>query len=228
LDNHYETLKTLAFQAGASAFGIGEIGDLRDKFEGLSKDFTDNMDRGVSVGVRLSEAVLKGVLIAPTRHYLHHYRMVNMLLDQIAVRLTNELQTMGYMALPIPASQIVDWEAQTAHLSHKMIAVRAGVGWIGRNNLLIHPEFGSNIRLVTVLTDGAFATDKPLEANCGNCRACIKSCPVNAIGQTYQEWDKVACLEKLKYYSKHYNIGQYICGLCVKVCHGARTIRKAG
>jgi len=154
--------------------------------------------------------------------------MLNILLDQTAVKITLAIEANGYNALPIPASQIIDWEKQTAHLSHKMIALRAGIGWIGRNNLLVHPEFGSQIRIATVLTDISFETDTPTdktgagglsgEENCGNCRKCIEACPVSAIGETHNEWNKAACLEKLKYFAKAHNVGQYICGLCIKVC----------
>lgn len=214
----YEELKKIAYSAGASVFGVGYIEDLRSHFDALPLDQTKGLDYGVSIGVRVSDAVLRGVITGPTRHYLHHYKMLNFLLDQCALKVSLAIQAQGYNAMPIPATQIIDWEKQTAHLSHKMIALRAGIGWIGRNNLLVHPEFGSRIRLVTILTDLPLDTDRPLERDCGSCRECIKVCPVSAIGETHREWDKAACLEKLKYFAKSCNIGQYICGLCVKVC----------
>jgi epoxyqueuosine reductase QueG len=99
-----------------------------------------------------------------------------------------------------------------------MIALRAGIGWIGRNNLLVHPEYGSKIRLATVLTDMPLESGKPVEKDCGDCKKCVEICPVSAISETYKEWNKQACLEKLKYFAKAHNVGQYICGLCVKVC----------
>jgi len=255
----YNKLKELAFSEGVSAFGVGYTDDLRPLFEALSLEQTQGLSYGISIGVRVSDSVLEGIIDGPTRHYLHHYKMLNLLLDQTALKLSLVIQSSGYSALPIPASQIIDWERQTAHLSHKMIALRAGLGWIGRNNLLVHPEFGSKIRLATVLTNMPLKTDKPIETNsslspgnpptspfkkrgqrgifkgglgrifkkermkfsgqdCGNCRKCIEICPVSAIGETYKEWNKSACVEKLRYFSKAYNVGQYICGLCVKVC----------
>jgi len=50
------------------------------------------------------------------------------LLDQIGLKLTGLLQRNGYRALPIPASQIVDWDTQRAHVSHKRVAELAGLG----------------------------------------------------------------------------------------------------
>jgi epoxyqueuosine reductase QueG len=221
----HDELKGIALSSGASVFGVGYIEDLRPHFDALPLEHTEGLSYGISIGARVSVSVLKGVIIGPTRHYLHHYKMLNLLLDQTALKLSLAIQGRGYNALPIPVSQIIDWEKQTAHLSHKMIALRAGIGWLGRNNLIIHPAFGSKIRLATVLTDMPLKTDNPLEKvgttrfrDCGDCKKCIEICPVSAIGETYKQWDKTACLEKLKYFAKAHNVGQYICGLCIKVC----------
>jgi epoxyqueuosine reductase QueG len=214
----YDELKELALSSGASAFGVAEIDDLRSKFEALPLEQTEGLKYGISIAVRVSDPVLKGIINWPTRHYLHHYKALNMLLDQITLRLTMAIQNKGHRAMPIPASQLLDWKAQTAHLSHKMIALRAGLGWIGRNSLLVHPEYGSKIRISTVLTDMPLKTDVPVEGGCGECKKCISICPVSAISESYKDWDRQACLEKLKYFAKEHNIGQYICGLCVKVC----------
>jgi epoxyqueuosine reductase QueG len=214
----YDELKGIAFSSGASAFGAGQIEDLREHFDALPLEQTEGLSYGISIGARVSDAVLRNVVIGPTRLYLHHYRMLNLFLDQCALRISLDIQKKGGNALPIPASQIMDWEKQTAHLSHKMIALRAGIGWIGRNNLLVHPECGSRIRLASVLTDVPLASDSLVERDCGTCRKCIEICPVTAIKETHEQWDKAACLEKLKYFAKVHNVGQYICGLCVKVC----------
>ncbi|MEF9476294.1 MAG: hypothetical protein L0958_06390 [Candidatus Mariimomonas ferrooxydans] len=222
----YDELKEIALSSGAVVFGAGFIDDLKGHFDALSLEQTEGLSHGISIGVRVSDSVLKGIITGPTRHYLHHYKMLNLLLDQCALRVALAIQQNGYNALPIPASQIVDWENQTAHLSHKMIALRAGAGWIGRNNLLVHPEFGSRIRLATVLTDmpvNPSLTKGGMgglteEENCGSCKKCIEICPVSAIGQTHEQWNRKACLEKLKDFAKTRNVGQYICGLCVKVC----------
>lgn len=214
----YQKLKDLALSSGASAFGVGTIDDLRHHFDALPLEQTEGLKFGISIAVRVSDPVLNGIIDRPTRHYLHHYKMLNQLLDQAALRISIAVSEEGYNAMPIPASQIVDWQAQTAHLSHKMIALRAGTGWIGRNNLLVHPKFGSRIRITSVLTDMPLETDKPLESGCGECRRCISACPVSAIRESSKDWDRAACLEKLKFFAKEYNIGQYICGLCVKAC----------
>lgn len=220
-------IKKAAREAGASIVGVGRVGDLLEGFGLLSPQAKEGLVHGISLGVRLSRRILTEIEDHPTKLYFYHYRRLNHALDQLALELTNRLQEDGYNALPIPASQTVDWEGQRGHLSHKVIALRAGLGWLGRNCLLVHPTYGAQVRYVTVLTDAPLAVDSPLEgAGCGSCEACVQVCPVQAIGSDWRQYEKGRCLEKLKEFSKRYSIGHYICGLCVKACPGpARNTR---
>ncbi|OQC05576.1 MAG: Epoxyqueuosine reductase [Candidatus Hydrogenedentes bacterium ADurb.Bin101] len=60
-------------------------------------------------------------------------------------------------------------------------AARAGMGWIGRNGLVIHPRFGSWFFLATIITDANLVPDDLLPERCGTCTACVGACPTGAI-----------------------------------------------
>lgn len=69
----------------------------------------------------------------------------------------------------------------TAPLRERYWAVRAGVGFIGLNNQLIVPGVGSGVFLAEILWTGTAEADKPLEADCLHCEACVKACPGSAL-----------------------------------------------
>lgn len=60
-------------------------------------------------------------------------------------------------------------------------AYRAGLGWIGKNSLLLHPVYGSWVHLGVILTTAKLAADSPLPDGCGTCMRCIEGCPTGAI-----------------------------------------------
>jgi len=210
-------LKEIAKNFGSIFFGVADISAIKKDFL-ISQNVLADLNRGIVLGARLSDPVLDDITDYPTKHYFHHYKTANMFLDQMAFKLSGIIQSGGYKAMPVAASQLIDWEKQKAHLSHKHIGVLAGLGWIGRNNLLVNKEFGSRFRLVTILTDMDLESDKPLKFDCGSCRACIETCPAKAIKENTHDFDHIACYEKLREFQKKGLVGQYICGVCVKAC----------
>jgi epoxyqueuosine reductase QueG len=219
-EKDYQKLKNFALEQGLSLFGVADIKDIREEFL-IDKNLRNKFHRAISLGKRLLDSVLEDIIDKPTPLYFHHYRQLNFFLDRAAFDISSSIQKLGFKALPIPASQILDWEKQKAHLSHKKIGYLAGLGWIGRNNLLVNPELGARFRLVTVLTDMTLEADRPLNKDCGKCRKCLEICPAQAIKERKEDFDHWACFEKLKEFRKTGIVGQHICGVCVKACPGS-------
>jgi epoxyqueuosine reductase len=69
----------------------------------------------------------------------------------------------------------------TGELIDVAVAQRAGLGFIGKNGLLITEEFGSWVYLGEIITNIEFEPDEPIENECGDCTRCIDSCPTQAL-----------------------------------------------
>jgi epoxyqueuosine reductase QueG len=137
--------------------------------------------------------------------------------------------------MPIPASQITNARLHKGAISHKAIAAIAGLGWIGRSQLLVNPKLGPRLRLASILTDMPLQPGKPVRNRCGECEACVKACPTHAIkpvgvmeaGWVREEvFDPDACFQRLVKFRDDPLYGASICGICVKVCPFGRKPRR--
>lgn len=237
---NYEDLKAYAERQGAILFGVADVTAVKDRFYIEPKSAVEGLDYGISIGVRLSGRILDTVVNEPTKLYAFHYKRINSLLDEIALKLGGFIQNSGYSALPIPASHVEDWQNQRGVVSHKMVGRLAGMGFIGRSALLVNHRFGAQVRYATILTDFPLKADEPRPCpvparssgactkgrdgpdnnGCGDCRACIEVCPVKAIKKDVKDFNMAVCRELLKTFANKPGIGHSICGICVKVCKG--------
>ena len=71
--------------------------------------------------------------------------------------------------------------AEKNRIPHKMAAVRAGIGWQGKNSLILTEKFGSWITLYSLVVDGEFEPDDQSSGSCRSCQACQRVCPTQAI-----------------------------------------------
>jgi epoxyqueuosine reductase len=69
----------------------------------------------------------------------------------------------------------------SAPLAERTLAARAGLGFIGKNRMLINPELGPQIFLAEIVTSLKLPPDEPIKTNCSNCNKCLTACPTGAL-----------------------------------------------
>jgi epoxyqueuosine reductase len=121
------------------------------------------------------------ILHQPNKAYIARYalgrdyhKIMRGYLQKLAQKMQNEFGVFNYRCF-----------TDSAPVLEKPLAVKAGIGWQGKNSLVISPKYGSWIVLGEIFTDLPLSIDKPEEDQCGNCATCIKACPTKAIVAPY-------------------------------------------
>ena len=114
----------------------------------------------------------------------------------------------------------------TSPILEKALAVMAGLGWPGKNSLVVNPNKGSYFVLGEIITDLSIEADDPLNHSCGDCTKCLTACPTGAIIKPHII-DSRRCLSYLtiehkgilpKEYNNCIKPDQYGCDICQEVC----------
>ena len=141
-----QQLKDFAKELGADIVGFCELSSPPIKE-------LPQLPFAVSVGVKLSDGILKTIDNAPSYMYFQHYRTANTLLDNVAFRLARKIEELGYLSFPIAASQSLGKSnPYRGVFPHKTAAALAGLGFVGKSGLFLSNDYGSKVRLATVLT----------------------------------------------------------------------------
>ncbi|UCF33970.1 MAG: tRNA epoxyqueuosine(34) reductase QueG [Phycisphaerales bacterium] len=145
-----------------------------------------------------------------------YHRIVKDRLLTLADRLRERLPQ------PFHARACVD----TAPLLEREVAAAAGIGWIGKNTVLLNRELGSYFFLGALLTTLDLPPDRPVDDYCGTCARCLEACPTSAFPAPYQ-MDASRCISYFTIEHRgeipaefHKAMGDWIfgCDACQEVC----------
>jgi NAD-dependent dihydropyrimidine dehydrogenase PreA subunit len=189
-------LRELCLDAGADDIGFVSIDDAAldvDREDALTA--LPGAKTLISVCVRTNRDNVRSAMRSIANHEFHEgYDEVNAVGREIVRRLERE----GIRAVSPPAAFPQEMQRPPTTkiwvLSHKRIAVAAGLGHMGIHRCVIHPRFGSFILLDSILIEpGLDAYSRPVEFNpCLGCNLCVASCPVGAI-EADGSFDMLTC-----------------------------------
>jgi epoxyqueuosine reductase len=231
-----DILKSHLIPSDRFIYGFADLsGILKKKFNGY--------DYGISIGRRLDNGIIDKIKEGPTKEYYRHYRQVNEELATLTNNISADLKKNNIESIEIeptiPSSERDSMYFKTlkADISHKMVATRAGLGWIGKTDLFISKKFGPRLRLVSILLKAPVINRlRPVDSSrCGTCNICVDVCPAKAANgklwninvereEFFDPWRcRAQCVEfgRLKF-----GFDARVCGICVAVCPIGQKKRK--
>lgn len=187
-------LKRFLLDKGASLAGVGDMAG------------TENcrFRYGISVALPVSAEVVKPLQEKPTPEYYRKYTELNKRLNDIILAGEAFLKDRGYPAYALTTDRVNVEDHFVSEIPHKTVAVHAGLGWIGKNCLLVTEKFGSAVRISSLFTDAPLEADQPVrKSKCGKCILCVNACPGHALkGALWQAGMPREDIIKLERYSK--------------------------
>ncbi|MFQ4138625.1 4Fe-4S dicluster domain-containing protein [Nodosilinea sp. PGN35] len=203
-------IKALARQRGAALVGITP---LTEKL--CYHDFDPPFAYAIAIAIPMDrEEMLHTPSQRSNREIMRTYLDVN----RVAIEVAEQIRNLGW---PAQASTNLAPDSSVEVL-HVPVAIQAGLGQLGKHGSMITPEYGSNVRLATVLTDMPLAIDQPrnigVDDFCATCRICETNCPPHAISPAKQ---MVRGMER--WYVNFDKCAPYFaetrgCGICIEVC----------
>lgn len=230
-------LKTFCLDHGADLVGIADLAQLKEELRTGPKDLLSPYTAAISIAVVLDMKAVAEMQGEPTPAYADNCKALNKKLNTLTELIVDWIRKQGFKCEAVPASKKLVEGGTEGSASHKAIAIMAGLGWQGKNLLVVTPKYGPRVRLSSVLTDMPFCFDSPIKNRCGRCTACYEACPVGAIKNVNTDFHYSDRNEAIDLDACHNNTLKYVdvpgvnytfCGQCIPVCpHGKKHMKKA-
>ncbi len=212
-------LKKLAKKLGADLCGLAPADRFTDAPRGFHpRDIFPEVKTVFVLAIRFPSTALLATSAVP------YTSACDIVLHQVlglCVNLTHALEKFGIRAVPVPSEPYEFWDEENKRgmgiLSLRHAAYLAGLGVLGKNTLLITPQYGNMVTLGALLLDRELAPDRPLTyCVCAeNCGVCIQSCPAQALGGV--SVNQMACRAHSQYITKK-GYSLYTCSVCRTIC----------
>jgi epoxyqueuosine reductase QueG len=181
----------------------------------------------ISLGIAYDDSAIDDINVPPGKntdfarwnHYASEYGRLNSLLDSISQTLAVESNGITIAAtlsgFTKTVSHVSDYFEHT--VSHRAIAEMAGLGWRGKNGLIINHQFSCALRFASVITEIPLPSGEKLESQCAECRACEEACSFIMNRATLPDY-RENCRRYLVNLQKR-GLRNEVCGKCIKACY---------
>ncbi|MGE9516592.1 MAG: tRNA epoxyqueuosine(34) reductase QueG [Solitalea-like symbiont of Tyrophagus putrescentiae] len=242
IHSHTNKIRTKALELGFTQFGVAKAQYLHDDYERITEFLQNNwhadmyymennLDKRLDPRKLVNDA--KSVIMLSYNYYAPN-KLKGLKISKYAygydyhkVIKTKLKELYNYIQQVIPLTQ-GRYFVDSAPVLEKSWAVKAGLGWIGKNTLLISKGKGSFFFLATIIIDQELIYNNYEEKNlCGNCTKCIDACPTQAIIAP-KKLDSGKCISYLTIENKSSEIAQefkskfknwiFGCDICQDVC----------
>jgi epoxyqueuosine reductase QueG len=151
-------------------------------------------------------------------HYANEYHRLNGLLNIAARAVAKEVRG---IAIPATIEGVATKIKHVSHyypqtISHRVVAEFAGLGWRGKNGLLINENYSCALRFASILTQMPLLHQNRIESRCGECVACEDACSFIRNRDRLPDY-RENCRRYLVYLGKQ-GLTKDVCGKCIKGC----------
>lgn len=171
------------------SLGVDDVGfaDIHDYKSPKTDDVTTFLDGGKTIIV-LASKVLSSCESSHWSTALYGYNILKEFLESSSYRVARFLETQyDAKVAVIPHAFPFEFHIEkgpVAEFSHQYAAVAAGLGTFGRNNLVLHPKFGTRVNFISIITDLVLQpSPKPAKDVCLHCDLCVRNCPAHALDE---------------------------------------------
>lgn len=194
-----EKVKDFLAERNIPVFGVASAESLNKKApEGFRpQDMLKNAKSVIIVGKPLPLGVFHTPKSMKNKFYTQAFSTYYTIMNEATTSIALMIEESGFLSLPVPAYSPITFHNGEPRglLSLKHAAVEAGIGIMGKNSLLIHPQYGNVLRLGGLITDMEWEETLPAidEDLCpSDCHMCERVCPVSAIDNG--KIDKMKCM----------------------------------
>ncbi|WP_323735557.1 hypothetical protein PXD04_06565 [Methanosphaera sp. ISO3-F5] len=207
-------------------YGVADFSKNKDELIETYGEDICKYPYAIAIGHKMIEEIIENIPLTYSndklaQEYLDEYFNSHQRVSKIADRIVEEIEKEGYDALVLDVSGKNENLNLKMPFSNKASAHLAGIGWLGKNNLLTTKEFGPRLTWATILTNAPLSeyAGDTMESPCGKCTVCVKACPGKAITDLPDPKKSYSPEKCGEFLMSRKNEGHPVaCGMCLYIC----------